>query len=228
MKLVFQQPTVFLIGDSHSASLSLGLRPILENANTNILQVSTGWCEPTSNDDKNKRCEEINDLVLEKIGSLKPRTVIVNSHWFGASKPPYYIGKGDFILHLIDYLQKLKKLGVKQIFIVGQIPTWNKSLPDTLAQEFVKKDLPIPDRTFIGVQSESLIMDEVMRFANYPKGITYLSVKDILCDKFGCLTSIGPNLEKDLVVWDYGHLTQSASKFVVKKLFVDSKLIQSF
>ena len=126
------------------------------------------------------------------------------------------------------YLQKLKQLGVKQIFIVGQIPTWNKSLPDILAQEFVKKDLPIPDRTFIGVQSESLIMDEVMRFANYPKGTTYLSVKDILCDKFGCLTSIGPNLEKDLVVWDGDHLIPSASKFVVKKLFVDSKLIQSF
>jgi peptidoglycan/LPS O-acetylase OafA/YrhL len=222
------RPTVLLIGDSHSASLSLGLRPVLENANINFLQVSTGWCEPTSDDDKNIKCKEINDLVLEKIGLLKPRTVVINSHWVDASRPPYYLGKRDFILHLFDYLQKIKNLGVEQIFIVGQIPTWKKSLPQVLAQEFVSKDLPIPDRTFIGVKPASLIVDEVMRDSNYPKGVIYLSVKDILCDNFGCLVSIGPDLGKDLVVWDYGHLTQSASRFVVRKLFVDSKLIQKF
>jgi peptidoglycan/LPS O-acetylase OafA/YrhL len=220
------RPSILLIGDSHSASLSLGLRPVLDKAKINFMQVSTGFCEPTSNDDKDKKCQDINNLVLENIASIKPDVVIINSHWWGASHPPYFNGDGDFMLFLINYLQKLQLLGAKKIFIVGQIPTWVQALPVFLINAYLRKNLTIPSRTFVGVQSSSLMMDDIMRSYKYPQGITYLSVKDILCDKLGCLTSIGPDLKKDLVVWDYGHLTQSASKFLVNKLFIESNLIQ--
>lgn len=220
--------TLLLIGDSHSGSLSLGLRPLLEKENINILQVSTGWCEAVTNDDSDRRCLDINNMVMEKIELLKPDTIIINSHWVGASKPPYFRGNGDYILFLLNYLKKLQIKGVKEIFIVGQIPTWDYSLPDLLIRKYVRRGLPIPSRTFDGVSSESLKMDDLMKSISYPKGIVYLSVRDVLCDELGCLTSIGPDLEKDLVVWDYGHLTQSASEFLSRRLFVDSKLIKSF
>jgi hypothetical protein len=32
------------------------------------------------------------------------------------------------------------------------------------------------------------------------------------------LTAVGPNLEEDLTVWDYGHLTPAASSFVTRSM----------
>jgi hypothetical protein len=44
---------------------------------------------------------------------------------------------------------------------------------------------------------------------------------EILCEKDQCLTMVGPNLESDLIVWDYGHLTEAGAKYVVEKLFAN-------
>jgi hypothetical protein len=57
-----------------------------------------------------------------------------------------------------------------------------------------------------------------------PDGVTYLSVKDVLCNEAGCLTAVGPNLESDLTVWDYGHLMPHAAKFVCDALFASIEL----
>jgi len=61
-------------------------------------------------------------------------------------------------------------------------------------------------------------MDTTMRAIEYPSAVTYLSLRDLLCNAAGCLTSVGPDLEHDLVVWDYGHLTAAASNFVAHAL----------
>jgi len=72
---------VLLLGDSHSASLSLGLRPLLEKLQVNLMQVSTGWCQPTSDDNKNKTCIEINKKVNDVIRTTPIDLLIINSHW---------------------------------------------------------------------------------------------------------------------------------------------------
>jgi hypothetical protein len=76
----------------------------------------------------------------------------------------------------------------------------------------------VPQRTFIGVDPKSLSIDTAMRIIDYPSGVTYFSVKDVLCTEAGCLTNVGPDFERDLVVWDDGHLTETASAFVAHKL----------
>jgi hypothetical protein len=47
-----------------------------------------------------------------------------------------------------------------------------------------------------------------------PPDTTYLSLVDKICDATGCLTMTGPDLENDLLVWDYGHLTLTGSRWV--------------
>ena len=208
--------TIFLIGDSHSASLSLGIRPLLERFNTNILQVSTGYCEPTANLDS--VCKDINEMVLHRISETKPDLVIMDANWVGAAQPPFFSGSGDYYSVLLKKIYDIKQRGAKNILIVGQIPLWFPSLPVQLSDRYIRNNQPIPERTFLGVDTESLKIDASMRALSYPKNVTYLSVKDALCDKSGCLTKVGPNLEKDIIVWDYGHLTIAGAKFLTHAL----------
>jgi peptidoglycan/LPS O-acetylase OafA/YrhL len=210
--------SILLIGDSHSASLSLGLSPFLARYRINYLQVSTGGCEPTSNDVGDVTCKDINDLVADRIVELKPDLVVIDSYWLVASRPPYFVGGGDYFAHLRDKLNDLKGRGAKRIIVVGQIPVWLPTLPDSLARTFVRNDQLVPQRTFLGVDPESLAMDVRMKAIDYPPGVDYLSVRDALCNDSGCLTAVGPDLENDIVVWDYGHLTPAGADFVTRTL----------
>jgi peptidoglycan/LPS O-acetylase OafA/YrhL len=209
---------VFLIGDSFSASLSLGVRPLLDRFHVNLVQVSTGWCKPTDNNFENPpTCRDINDMVSNRVSELKPDLLIIDSNWVQASLPPYFVGS-DYFSHLVEKLADLERRGAKRIIVVGQIPMWPPSMPESLALTFVQKNEPIPQRTFLGVEADSLQMDARMKAIEYPPGVTYLSLKDALCDDGGCLTAIGPDVERDLVAWDFGHLTKTGSEFVTRAL----------
>jgi peptidoglycan/LPS O-acetylase OafA/YrhL len=209
--------TVFLMGDSHSASLGLGLRPLLERSGTNLLQVSVGWCgEPITSNFEDTICSGIGELIRNKIAELKPDVVIVDAFWITALSPVG--GSGDRLAHLSERLDDLRRQGARRIIVVGEIPVWYPSLPEALARDFVRNDKAIPQRTFVGVDPQSLEMDTAMRSAAYPSGVTYLSMKDVLCDNTGCLTRVGPDLERDIIVWDYGHLTPAGSAFIARRL----------
>jgi peptidoglycan/LPS O-acetylase OafA/YrhL len=210
--------TVFLMGDSHSGSLSVGLRPLMQNAGLNFLQVSTGSCEPTNNNPDDKTCSGINEMVSDKIAELRPDLVIFDAFWLTASRPPWFLGGGNFLDHLIAKIRDIEQRGARKIVVVGQIPVWPPSLPDVLVRNLVRNDEAIPTRTFVGVDPESLEMDSKMKMLAYPPTATYFSVKDILCDAAGCLTKLGPDLRTSLIVWDGAHLTPAGSEFLARKL----------
>jgi peptidoglycan/LPS O-acetylase OafA/YrhL len=210
--------SVLLIGDSHSASLSLGLRPFIENKGFNFLQVSTGFCEPTSNDPNDSVCIAINEEVRRRVSTLRPKLVVIDASWVFASQPPYFLGNKGYYQHLLAFISSIIAGGANKVLVIGQIPAWVEALPDYLSKNYVSKGLPIPDRTYDGVHPEALKIDDVMRSLRYPVGAAYLSMRDVLCDDSGCLTRVGPDLEKDVTLWDYGHLTVSGADYVVKKM----------
>ena len=211
--------TVFLLGDSHSAALSIGLRPLVESSGANFLQAATGFpCEPTNNDRENATCSDVNKTVIEKIAASQPDVVVIDSFWTKADGPPSFVGGGDFLGHLLATIENIERHGAKRVIVVGQMPIWPPSLPDSLAHNFVQKDLPIPRRTFVGVDAESLRIDAVMKVIKYPPAATYLSVKEALCDDDGCLTKVGSDLAHDLIVYDNSHLTPAASEFLAGSL----------
>jgi peptidoglycan/LPS O-acetylase OafA/YrhL len=209
--------TVLLTGDSHAGSLALGLGPLLQRFNVNFLQLSAGGCEPIVTAESTQRCKEINDLVAQSIASVKPDIVIVDTWWTDAMKPPAFLG-GDFNAVLSAKLEDFLQRGAKAIILVGEIPVWFPSLPENLARNFVQEDRPIPQRTFVGLDPASLAVDTLMKSFHYPPGVTYLSMRDVLCDTAGCLTAVGPDLEHDIVVWDYSHLTPAAARYVSRVL----------
>jgi hypothetical protein len=206
-----------LTGDSHAGSLALGLGPVLEGFSVNFLQLSAGGCEPIVTDESTQRCKEINDLVAQSIAAVKPDIVIVDTWWTDAMKPPAFLG-GDFNAVLSAKLDGFLQRGAKAIILVGEIPVWFPSLPENLARNFVQGDRPIPQRTFVGLDQASLAVDTLMKSFRYPAGVTYLSMRDVLCDAAGCLTAVGPDLEHDIVVWDYSHLTPAAARYIAHVL----------
>src|SRR6185369_10250607 len=140
------RPTVFLIGDSHSASLSLGLRPYLADRKVNFLQISTGSCEPVTDDITNSVCRDINAFALSKIAEYRPDVVMIDAYWSHAAKPPFFKKGGDYIEAIRRFIPVVQKAGAKNVIVVGEIPTYQFSLPDNLIMNYVRVGLPIPPR----------------------------------------------------------------------------------
>ena len=62
------RPIVFLVGDSHSASLRLGLKPVLDSKKINLLGSSVGDCVFRNFlVGQVKDCRDINDKILQEI-----------------------------------------------------------------------------------------------------------------------------------------------------------------
>lgn len=102
--------------------------------------------------------------------------------------------------------------------IVGQIPTWVDALPHNLNLHFLRKGLDVPLRTWTGIAQDSLKMDDVMRAAQPSTDIPYVSLRDALCNSEGCLTRFGNQYPQDLIVHDYGHLTQRGARYLSEHL----------
>jgi peptidoglycan/LPS O-acetylase OafA/YrhL len=214
-----EKKTIFLIGDSHSAALSLGLKKVLEENNYNFLYISTGYCNPTNNNTKNTECIKTNKYVLNQISFLKPEILIIDSNYLIASNKDYFLGE-NFLTYFQNYIANLKSLGAKRIYIVGQLPTYKISLTKLVIKNFIIKDIRVPQYTETDLLvKESIKMDKDMRNIKYPKDVFYLSLTDLICKKDGsCLILVGNDLETDIIYWTYGHLTFNGSLFIANNI----------
>jgi peptidoglycan/LPS O-acetylase OafA/YrhL len=210
--------TVFLLGDSHSASLGQGLRPTLIKQGFNFIQLSTGWCEPMSREGAVPNCASIEALARDIISRTHPDLLVLDAHWMGASRPPYFKSEGKFQVFLSEKIDQYRHLGAQNVMIIGQIPTWKGILPNLLIKNYVRSRKEIPERTYDNINRDSLAIDSLMSAISFPANVRYLSLKDKMCNDQGCLTAVGPDWERDVIVWDYGHLTQSASRYVSERI----------
>jgi len=213
---------VLLIGDSHSASLSLGLRIWAPKNNINLLQVSGYYglglyCFRKPGDPN--PCGESDDYsapIERDIKAANADIIIFDMYWAQKSSVQHFGSIQQQIQHIIDQVQiTAERYGIKDIIIVGQAPIWKGGLPEQLLNNFVYNRLIIPDR----IKPDSLngfeSLDNYMSQVKYPANIKYFSLRGVLCDSDGCLTHIGNNLIKDVTSWDESHLTESAASYVV-------------
>jgi peptidoglycan/LPS O-acetylase OafA/YrhL len=204
---------VFLLGDSLSAFLGLGLRSYLNSREINLFQYSAGYCPPLFEDDTNERCSQINKHVRQMIKNEKPKILILFANYMSYSKSEI-----PFETFILEQMLEYQKLGVQKIILLGQIPTWEPGLPTILLRSFFLKGKKIPKRTYEGVTKRSLDWDEKMKEQKYSSFVRYVSLKDFLCNNSGCLTTVGPDLKNDLIVFDWGHLTKSGAAFISNNL----------
>ena len=214
--------TAFLIGDSHSAYLSLGLNKLLVDKKYNLSQFSAAYCPPLYVSKKTERCAEISQYILQKIKQKKPDLLIIFGNYSLWANDSEYPEQEPYEVFLRKQIAALSASGVGRVLVIGQIPAWTDSLPTLLVRRFIAKARKIPVRTYEGIDPSSLDWDEKLKDNHYPQNVTYISLKQFLCNEQGCLVSVGPNIKKDLIVFDqYAHLTQSGAEYLTKNLIGD-------
>jgi hypothetical protein len=209
-----KSPTLLLIGDSHSAFLSLGLRPWAKEHGFSFYQISSGSCSLLSDDSGDADCQSYSRQTFETVMSIKPDVLVIDLYWAHSAEPVFFKNRGhwpSYIDYLKDRMRYISTLGAGQVVVVGQIPTWKTDLPSILVKNFLHYGKPIPERSFLKIDPLSLAMDQSMRALPF----ILFSIRDELCNKVGCLVRVGPDLRTDLTVWDYGHLTTAGAKFVI-------------
>jgi peptidoglycan/LPS O-acetylase OafA/YrhL len=212
------RPTVFLIGDSYSAYLSLGLRTYLHEAGLNLFQYSMTNCARFSITDSRERCRAINAHIFEMLKKEKPEVLMMFDQYMAGRTPSPQFDGLSYSEYLLRKMGELKNLGVSKIVFLGQMPNWEAALPKVLLRRFVRWDRPVPERTYEGIDRASLEMDDILRRQKYPRNVVYVSLRDNLCNSAGCVVKVGSTVSKDLIVWDRGHLTPSGAYFVSENI----------
>jgi len=212
------RPKVFLIGDSHMTFLSLGLRKFLKAEKYNVYQFSAAHCTPLSLEDKRERCRDINKHILGKIEKERPDYIVLFAYYMNVMSDTDYGESRSYDDFLYEKTIEFDRAGIKDVFLIGPMPVWGEALPQVLGRQFVLKGKSPPLRTYVGLEKRSLDWDTKLRSKDYPANVTFISLKDFLCDESGCLTSVTEGNEKSLLVFDYGHLTIPGAEFVTQKL----------
>lgn len=210
---------VFLWGDSHAEALSLGIRTLLKANDIDFYQKTSAGCSAALEETKEqkgvfkKACDHSNYLALNSIGEIKPDLVIIaqaNRHdekdWMAIQK-------------------KLHNLGVKNILLVGPVSQWKPSLPKVM----IKPSNWLSSSEFLsdpGLDLEIIETDKRMLIFDFPDGFYYISLINSLCkkdlDNYYCRVK---TMSGDLLQVDYGHLSESGSRFVVDEI-ISKKILE--
>lgn len=218
---------VLMLGDSHSQALYQGLKPYLESRHINLISYPVLECTPLSLHDKRPRCVDYNKWINTQIDKLKPELIIIFAHHLFRAKDPFYAESVSYPDHIWKQAALLKQQGIKNVWIIGDIPNWQESLPHAMNFNFLRHDLAVPERTYTYVVKESLDNDSRMQSMDNRSGVEFLSLKNFLCNDNGCLTKVGSNYPNDLIVMDYGHLTKNGALFLSENL-LGKKILSLF
>ena len=200
------RPTLFLWGDSNAAHLIPGIRAEFEHSHRLIIRTVSG-CGVFMTEHLPRRpgCNKLNEKTLQKILDNPPDLLVIGGWW-----------KPHFVERLQGTLEQLKSAGVNNVVVIGPVPEWTPSLPASILQ--FRKSNPdtrhFPKYLVDPKHAEIRETDQRMRVMVRDIGYDYLSSIERFCTDKGCLT----NIEGSLTQWDYGHLTNEGSIYLLKGL----------
>ncbi|MDK2351642.1 MULTISPECIES: acyltransferase family protein [Pseudomonas aeruginosa group] len=196
---------LLLWGDSHAAHLYPGYKAIY-GGEFGIVQRTASGCPPMPGIDVESRvhCRAINDEVMSFVAASRPDKVVLAAIWTSYD-----------LSRLEDTVGRLRAAGVGEIDLVGPVPQWRDGLPKQLYLRFRDSmSHRVPVRMSSGLDERFMGVDDILREKAVALGVNYISPRRILCDDEGCLTRLGDTGDQ-LTAWDYGHLTDAASVFLV-------------
>ena len=198
---------VFLWGDSHMEALAYGLRDQFP-ADVPVNQITASGC-PSSFFIKQgdisylrRACDYANALTLSAISQIIPDTVII------ANKDNH---------QQMDWgmtVSTLKKLGVKQVILVGPVPQWYPSLPLIYAKNAFGLEILASHKIDKNVIKTNIQMLEISQLI---PDLTYIDVINNICKEKESIYSCRVIYDDVLLAWDYGHLTLEGAKFITRE-----------
>jgi hypothetical protein len=214
-------PSILIWGDSHSASLYRGFESFAESKNYVLYQFTASGCPPILDFyiSNRKECFNSNQFVYKEIERLKPDTIVLSAYW------SMYDGTGGWenldIDKLVSTISKLKLLGIKNIVLIGHLPSFTVNQADLLRRNTFFNE--ISTRTYSKFKPTVKLYDNKIRDVAFLMDIEFISPLDVLCDTNGCLLS-ATNKNILPLSFDYGHLNSNGSIFLVSK-FIELKLL---
>ncbi|HEX2581359.1 MAG TPA: acyltransferase family protein [Dongiaceae bacterium] len=202
-----RHPLVLLWGDSSAASIFPGLQTIAAKRRYDVAQYTASACPPLLGVDQPDRpkCRATNDFVINRIATLKPELVILQSYW----------RYGPIDEALSRTIEELRRIGIKRIVLIGPDIIWQGGLPQTAYRYyFDHKNTPnpyLPER----IRADMAVdLDDGMRLLAQKLHIRYISAIDTLCNESGCLTSV----DGKLIAFDFHHLTIAGADYFAQAI----------
>lgn len=218
-------PLVLVWGDSYGFHLIAGLQAMQQEYQDFRLArfVATG-CAPMLDvaDERYDTCNKANVFAREKIGTLRPDTVIIAARWrVYDGKDKYYPLVDD--KGLARTIEWLKAAGVQHIVVVRQMPQW-KLAPSVIPLrdfQFSVFNRPaatdkMPEWNSAYLDAAAFAVDDMIRRVATAEGATFISPAATLCDGDRCLITV-PDSDGAPTSRDNGHLTSAASKFFIMR-----------
>jgi hypothetical protein len=194
--------TILLWGDSFAQALSAGLRAVVP-AGVRVAQVATSACRPLLTTDPlalGGRCYRANTAALAQVRALHPAIVVIAQ-------------QSDHLLtDWTDMTRRLRESGAGGVVLVGPSPGWVPSLPDVVVRHYWGRSY---ERVSEGLAPRMFEDDrELKRRTAGLDGLTYVSLIDGLCAADGCQAVATTSRSRDLLAFDFGHLTPAGSIYV--------------
>ncbi|WIY24562.1 acyltransferase family protein [Parasedimentitalea psychrophila] len=198
---------ILIVGDSHAAALTSGLR-----LHYSISQFNVAGCPPLLDYVNSTRpnCARLNLKLPGIIADLQPTLIILHANW-----KHYDLGDLVGLGMMLDQFQSASP--ETRIMILGGVPQWPPSLPERL----VMYDDPLAETRWLltklaGIREIDLKLAVIAR----SRGALYQSLVEDLCNEDYCLATVPQQIGsgRSPMAWDYGHLTFDGSIYIVKSI----------
>lgn len=193
------RPNVIVMGDSHAAQYWRAIT--LRFPQVNVVQATASGCRPTLAFKGRDRCTSVMKLVLNDI-VRQPKVVgvVLAGRW-----------QEDEVASLVDTVSYLRKRGLA-VTVIGPTVEYSVDMPRVLARSMLAGD---PYRISALLKRDRFDLDRHMKPLVENAGGQYLSETQFECSKGTCKLFDG---DGGPYHFDYGHLTLTASKEVVRRL----------
>lgn len=207
--VTFDSKKVLIWGDSHAAALSYGVNETLE---FNPVQLTASGCPPILGVMIIERpyCAEINNYVFRTIDELKPEYILLHANWSLYEELALSDSLGKTLTNILSVSPNTR------IYLIGSIPQWNPDLPTLLFWEIeeLKDNIYLENKSLNNLK----IIDNEIQIHLDNLDYSFLAPYEFLCEKEFCLSTVSAGAEIEPIVWDYGHLTRSGSKYLAENI----------
>ncbi len=193
---------ILLIGDSHAAHFYSALQAN-KNEHETITQVTASGCRPILQYKGEDRCTDLikwayKELIIDKHFD----TIILSARWS--------MNERENLVETVNMLLN----HTNQVVILGHTMEYLQPLPRLLAKLPEDKDTRLIYKT-AGKYQELFTIDEFIKSSFTMKGVKYISILDILCNKNGCITTTPEDIP---IAFDYGHFTHEGAYYIIEQI----------
>lgn len=211
LKVDAGRPNTLLIGDSHAAHLWYGLNSVLRD--TNVMQATAAGCKPFPSDIDARLgqpgCVRFYKSFFERLRAMPHLdSIIIAARWM-----PSDIAKID---QLVAYFGRY----ADKVTVVGPTVEYVAAAPRILAERL---NAGQPPSIFAFRKSGIDGIDKDVESAAVKSGAQYISAYRTLCPAQDCkaVTDAGVPIQ-----FDYGHLTDAGSSYVVSQWVENGFLVE--